>query len=272
MATPGIDVGWIGHYDLTNALGIDGQFDHPRYKAAVKALVRACERNNKAAGFLCGDVKTGRRYLDWGFRVLCLRHRHRRVSGRAQGRHRRAARAQRLIADQTTRVIRLGAIRTISGQERQTGGDTMTSYGAISRGGLRRVARAGARLADGGRAGARPHPEGQEDPHHRRGDVAAVRHSRQGQQADRLGGRDRAPARQGSRRRARARAGHRPAAHSGAAVGPRRPRDLVAFDHHGSREVRVVLQPARRALASSSAAARTSTSRAPPTSPARRSA
>jgi 2-keto-3-deoxy-L-rhamnonate aldolase RhmA len=72
MATPGIDVGWIGHYDLTNALGIDGQFDHPRYKAAVKALVRACERNGKASGFLCGDVKTGRRYLDWGFRMLCF--------------------------------------------------------------------------------------------------------------------------------------------------------------------------------------------------------
>jgi 2-keto-3-deoxy-L-rhamnonate aldolase RhmA len=71
MATPGIDVGWIGHYDLTNALGIDGQFDHPRYKAAAKALVRACARNGKAAGFLCGDVKTGQRYLDWGFRILC---------------------------------------------------------------------------------------------------------------------------------------------------------------------------------------------------------
>ena len=96
MATPGIDVGWLGHYDLTNALGIDGQFDHPRYKAAAKALVRACERNKKAAGFLCGDVKTGKRYLDWGFRMLRLRHRHRRVSGRAQGRHRRPARAQGL--------------------------------------------------------------------------------------------------------------------------------------------------------------------------------
>ena len=70
MATPGIDIGWIGHFDLTNALGIDGQFDHPRYKAAVKAVVKACERNGKAAGFLCGDVKTGKRYLDWGFRIL----------------------------------------------------------------------------------------------------------------------------------------------------------------------------------------------------------
>jgi len=70
MATEGIDVGWLGHYDLTNALGIDGQFEHPRYKAAAKALVRACARARKAAGFLCGDVKTGQKYLDWGFRVL----------------------------------------------------------------------------------------------------------------------------------------------------------------------------------------------------------
>jgi len=57
--------------EIRNALGIDGQFDHPRYKAAAKALVRACERNGKAAGFLAGDVKTGRQYLDWGFRILC---------------------------------------------------------------------------------------------------------------------------------------------------------------------------------------------------------
>ena len=71
MATPGIDVGWMGHYALTNSMGIDGQFDHPRYKAAVKKLVAACKKNGKAAGFLCGDVKTGRQYLDWGFRILC---------------------------------------------------------------------------------------------------------------------------------------------------------------------------------------------------------
>ncbi len=71
MATPGIDVGWMGHYDLTNAMGIDGQFDHPRYKSAVKKLVQACTKHKKAAGFLCGDVKTGKQYLKAGFRMLC---------------------------------------------------------------------------------------------------------------------------------------------------------------------------------------------------------
>ena len=33
--------------------------------------MRACERNGKAAGFLCGDVKTGQQYLKAGFRILC---------------------------------------------------------------------------------------------------------------------------------------------------------------------------------------------------------
>jgi len=71
MATPGIDVGWLGHYDLTNAMGIDGQFDHPRYKAAMRKLAKACAKHKKPAGFLCGDVKTGRQYLKAGYRMLC---------------------------------------------------------------------------------------------------------------------------------------------------------------------------------------------------------
>lgn len=31
----GIDVLWIEHFDLTNSLGIPGQFDHPRFKEAL---------------------------------------------------------------------------------------------------------------------------------------------------------------------------------------------------------------------------------------------
>ena len=31
MAVPGIDVGWLGHFDLSNSMGITGQFDHPDF-------------------------------------------------------------------------------------------------------------------------------------------------------------------------------------------------------------------------------------------------
>src|SRR4051794_9694010 len=33
-AVPGIDVLWVGHFDLTTSMGIPAQFDHPRYLAA----------------------------------------------------------------------------------------------------------------------------------------------------------------------------------------------------------------------------------------------
>src|SRR3954470_21544066 len=34
-AVPGIDVLWIGHFDLTNSMGIPAQFGHPDYLKAV---------------------------------------------------------------------------------------------------------------------------------------------------------------------------------------------------------------------------------------------
>ena len=40
-ATPGIDVLWLGHFDLTNFMGIPAQFQHPDYLAAVRRLQRA---------------------------------------------------------------------------------------------------------------------------------------------------------------------------------------------------------------------------------------
>jgi 2-dehydro-3-deoxyglucarate aldolase/4-hydroxy-2-oxoheptanedioate aldolase len=34
-AVEGIDCLWLGHFDLTSFLGIPGQFDHPKYLAAI---------------------------------------------------------------------------------------------------------------------------------------------------------------------------------------------------------------------------------------------
>ena len=42
MAVPGLDVGWLGHYDLTNAMGITAQFDDPRFVASAERLAKAC--------------------------------------------------------------------------------------------------------------------------------------------------------------------------------------------------------------------------------------
>jgi 2-dehydro-3-deoxyglucarate aldolase/4-hydroxy-2-oxoheptanedioate aldolase len=69
-AVEGIDVLWIGHFDLSNSLGIPGQFDHPTFRDAVQQVLAACQRHHKAAGFLVTDVAGGQKLLDDGFRIL----------------------------------------------------------------------------------------------------------------------------------------------------------------------------------------------------------
>ena len=55
-AVPGIDVLWIGHFDLTNSMGIPGQFTHPDYLQAAERVLEACNRHGKAGGMMAGDV------------------------------------------------------------------------------------------------------------------------------------------------------------------------------------------------------------------------
>jgi len=69
-AEPGIDVLWIGHHDLTNSMGIPGQFDHPRYLEAVERVVDAVKRNGKSAGFMAPTIEMGQALLRQGFRIL----------------------------------------------------------------------------------------------------------------------------------------------------------------------------------------------------------
>jgi 2-keto-3-deoxy-L-rhamnonate aldolase RhmA len=70
MAVPGIDVGWLGHFDLTDSMGIAGQFHDPRFLAAVDRLVAACRRNGRAPGFLAGSPAQAREWAAKGFRCL----------------------------------------------------------------------------------------------------------------------------------------------------------------------------------------------------------
>jgi 2-keto-3-deoxy-L-rhamnonate aldolase RhmA len=69
-AVDGVDVLWIGHFDLTNSLGIPGQFEHPSYTAAVDRVLRACDKTGKAAGFMVASPEEGAAKLALGFRCL----------------------------------------------------------------------------------------------------------------------------------------------------------------------------------------------------------
>jgi 2-keto-3-deoxy-L-rhamnonate aldolase RhmA len=70
-AVPGIDVLWIGHFDLSLSLGIPGQFDHPRFVAAIDRVVAAASAHRLPLGILVNDPGAGRVWIARGFRAIC---------------------------------------------------------------------------------------------------------------------------------------------------------------------------------------------------------
>ena len=69
-AVPGIDVVWLGHFDLSNFMGIPAQFQHPDFLAAVRRIVSATTGNGKIAGFMASNDSWSREYWGHGFRML----------------------------------------------------------------------------------------------------------------------------------------------------------------------------------------------------------
>lgn len=69
-ALDGIDVLWIGHFDLTNSLGIPGEFTNPRFLDCLQRVLAACRKHGKVPGFMAGDLEHGRGLLDQGFRMI----------------------------------------------------------------------------------------------------------------------------------------------------------------------------------------------------------
>jgi len=69
-ALDGIDVLFIGPSDLTMAMGIFGQFDHPLFTDAVKATVAAADKAGKATGILMYTPTDFEKYHAMGIRMI----------------------------------------------------------------------------------------------------------------------------------------------------------------------------------------------------------
>lgn len=69
-ATQGVDVLWVGHWDLSQSLGIPGEFQHPRFLGALEAVAAAARRHGKGAGAQPGSLAQAEAWLKLGFNVL----------------------------------------------------------------------------------------------------------------------------------------------------------------------------------------------------------
>ena len=69
-AVDGIDVLWIGQFDLTASLRIPGEFDTDLYRDAVGRIVAAARASGKHVGMVCASVDDARAMLAAGLTMV----------------------------------------------------------------------------------------------------------------------------------------------------------------------------------------------------------
>ncbi len=70
-AVKGVDVLWIGHFDLSTSLGIPGDFTNPVFTKAVDKVRRAAKKHGKGLAQLVPHAATGAALYKKGFDTIC---------------------------------------------------------------------------------------------------------------------------------------------------------------------------------------------------------
>lgn len=69
---PGVDVVFLGPFDMSQSMGIPGQLDHPRVEEAAERILKACKDNGKAAGIFVVDGENARKRAKQGFQYITI--------------------------------------------------------------------------------------------------------------------------------------------------------------------------------------------------------
>ncbi len=68
--TKGVDVLWVGHFDLTNSMGIPGQFDDQRFVDGLEKVVATARKHGLGAGIQPRDAAQAQPWMEMGFNVI----------------------------------------------------------------------------------------------------------------------------------------------------------------------------------------------------------
>lgn len=69
-AVDGVDVLWVGHFDLTCSMGIPAQFDHPDFTAALAKVLKAGQKHKKGLGRMVADIPSGVALAEEGWDLI----------------------------------------------------------------------------------------------------------------------------------------------------------------------------------------------------------
>ena len=70
LAVPGLDVVFVGPYDLSQSLGVPGQVDHPRVAECVQRIVEACVAKKLACGTFTESPAAAAKWTARGLRYV----------------------------------------------------------------------------------------------------------------------------------------------------------------------------------------------------------
>ena len=68
----GVDCLWVGHFDLTNFLGVPGDFKSDLYLNAINKIVLAAKSNNKSLGIMVNNKDELDMYKKLGFNMIAV--------------------------------------------------------------------------------------------------------------------------------------------------------------------------------------------------------
>ena len=68
----GVDCLWVGHFDLTNFLGIPGEFNSPIYMKALNKIVDVAKSNTKSLGIMVNNKDEMQMYNNMGFNMIAV--------------------------------------------------------------------------------------------------------------------------------------------------------------------------------------------------------
>ena len=67
---PGVDILFIGPYDLSQALGIPGQIEHPRVLEEMQKIIAVAKRKNKTIGVFADSLTQTQRWVNAGVQYI----------------------------------------------------------------------------------------------------------------------------------------------------------------------------------------------------------
>jgi 4-hydroxy-2-oxoheptanedioate aldolase len=72
LGIDGLDVIFIGPYDLSTSLGLPGQFDHPKVKEAISEIVSRAAERGVAVGIWVPDAQAAHLWVEQGVRFMSV--------------------------------------------------------------------------------------------------------------------------------------------------------------------------------------------------------